>query len=143
MRFEDILIDCEAEAEGRWIGDIPDCGDLELFVRGLDCEQAALVRQRRLARWAGYARINGTPADFIAQGPPQSVRDEALTDTLVQVVLRDWRNLTIDGEPVLYSVEMARRLVAAPENRGFRLAVLWAADLVGKSEAYVARRRAA
>ncbi|OYW60372.1 MAG: hypothetical protein B7Z40_20095 [Bosea sp. 12-68-7] len=140
MKLEDIMIDSEAQSEGRWIRDIPDCDDLELLVRGLDCAEASHVRRRRLERWSQGQRL---PEFVIAQGPPQSVRDEALTDALVHVVLRDWRNLTIDGEPVPYSVEMARRLVAAPENRAFRLAVLWAADLVGKSEAYVARRRAA
>lgn len=142
LALTDVRIDMAAEREGRWISGIPDCGDLELLVRGVDCDEANLVRRRRLERWS---RGDGQymPRTVIAQGPPQRVREEALTDALIKVVLIDWRNLTLDGEPVLYSAEMARRLVAEPENRAFRLAVLWAADLVGKSEAYVSKRRAA
>lgn len=136
--MSDILIDCEAEAEGRWIGEIPDMGDLELLVRGFDCEAARRVRENRLRSW-----LRGVHPHSPLREPPQYVRDQAVTVSLQQAILLDWRNLTDKGEAVPYSPEMAGRLLTEPQWRPFRLAVIWAADLVGKSPAYVARRRAA
>lgn len=136
--MSDMLIDTAAESAGRWISEIPDMGDLELLVRGFDCEEARRVRENRLRSW-----LRGVSPHSPVREPPQSVRDQAVTMALRHVILLDWRNITDNGQAVPYSPEMAGRLLTEPQWRRFRLAVLWASDLVGKSEAYVARRRAA
>jgi hypothetical protein len=142
--MSDMMIDIAAERDGRWIGEIPEMGDLELLVRGIDCEAAREMRSRRLASWGrdatGYPTM---PESILARGPPQSVRDQAMNATLIHVVLMGWRNISENGEPVLYSRDLAVKMITEPAYRPFRMAVLWAADLVGKSDAYVARQRAA
>lgn len=132
--MSDFMIDTAAENEGRWISEIPDMGDLELLVRGLDCAEARALRSRRLSSW-GRSTMGYVPESILARGPPQSVRDQAMDAVLVHVVLLDWRNITDQGEPVLYSRDLAVKMITGETFRSFRMAVIWAANQVGKSAA--------
>lgn len=135
--MSDFMIDIAAQNEGRWIGEIPDMGDLELLVRGLDCQEARALRSRRLSSWGrdpvmGHATL---PDSILRRGPPESVRDQAMDAVLIHVVLLDWRNITENGEPVLYSRDLAVKMITGETFRPFRMAVIWAANQVGKSAA--------
>jgi hypothetical protein len=136
VKMSDFMIDVAAQNEGRWISEIPDMGDLELLVRGIDCQEARALRSRRLSSWGrspmGYPTV---PDSILRRGPPQSVRDQAMDAVLIHVVLLDWRNITDQGEAVLYSRDLAVKMITGETFRPFRMAVIWAANQVGKSAA--------
>lgn len=127
MKLSDIRIDIDAVENGAWVNEIPDMGDLELKVRGLDCTAARALLERKARLRAG-----SVPARLAEQANAVN-RENDRSDLLETVVLMDWRNLADDGTPVLYSPEMARRLIRSPEFRPFRLAVIWAGNRVGRA----------
>ncbi|OYW68847.1 MAG: hypothetical protein B7Z40_00880 [Bosea sp. 12-68-7] len=135
LEIADCRIDLAAERDGEWIDNVPDMPGLSLLVRGLECEAARSLRARRAATWARQV-----PDSIARDGPPASVSDRALTDSLIHIILRDWRGLAEDGVPLAYAPETASRLLADPSYRTFRIGVIWAAAQVGRTPAWRARQ---
>lgn len=139
MNLSDLRIDIAAENEGRWVSGIPEMGDLELLVRGLDCDAAQRVRAR-VARMRESGLRHQHMPDVMVRELMARPNPAALSRVLIEAVLLDWRGLTDGGEPVLYSRDTAERLILEPRFRLFRNAVIWAADRVGKSSAWLAKQ---
>lgn len=135
LDLSDCRIDLAAERDGEWIDAIPDMPGLSLFVRGLECEAARSLRARRASTWARQV-----PDSIVREGPPASVSERALTDSLILVILRDWQGLAEDGVTLPYAPETAARLLNDPAYRTFRIGVIWAAAQVGRTPAWRARQ---
>lgn len=108
---------------GKWVGEIPNCGEMELKVRGMGSKLfttrvAALSR----ARPKSERNTDGSLKNEFAI----LVTGQAAAETL----LLDWRGLTDDGEAVPYSKELATVWCTESDYRPFLDAVLYAATVV-------------
>src|SRR5215207_282633 len=127
MKLSDIKININAVEKGDWVGDIPEMGDLRLRVRGTDnADYSAL--QDKLLRAA--RRRNGNAS--------REQRDQITATLLLETVLLDWDGiLDENNRPIPYSKDFAQTLLTDPEYRDFRMAVIWAADQVARTESKV------
>lgn len=128
MKLSSLKVDAAAIEDGEWIGNIPEMGDLEVRVRGLNN--------------AKYRRLQTTLIDAVPRAKRQGGRldpdeqDRITASCLTATVLLDWRGLEgEDGQPVPYSKDLATDLLSKPEFRRFREAVIWAAAQVGEERA--------
>ncbi|APX83978.1 hypothetical protein BV511_04135 [Methylorubrum extorquens] len=128
MKLSSLKVDAAAIEDGEWIGNIPEMGDLEVRVRGLNN--------------AKYRRLQTTLIDAVPRAKRQGGRldpdeqDRITASCLNATVLLDWRGLEgEDGQPVPYSKDLATDLLTKPEFRRFREAVIWAASQVGEERA--------
>ncbi|KQQ13281.1 hypothetical protein ASF53_13990 [Methylobacterium sp. Leaf123] len=128
MKLSSLKVDAVAIEDGEWIGNIPEMGDLEVRVRGLNN--------------AKYRRLQTTLIDAVPRAKRQGGRldpdeqDRITASCLNATVLLDWRGLEgEDGQPVAYSKDLATELLTKPEFRRFREAVIWAASQVGEERA--------
>lgn len=107
---------------GTWVGDLPGAGDLELFVCGFEGNDAA---QKAYTTALSDARLKNKGAPLT----DAQVRD-CMTKVLADVCLKDWRNLTSNGEPVPYDKEQARKWITSRNGRDFANLVFVAAKRV-------------
>lgn len=128
MKLSALKVDAGAIEDGQWVGNIPEMGDLEVRVRGLNN--------------AKYRRLQARLIDAVPRAKRQGGRldpeeqDRITATCLRQTVLLDWRGLEgEDGQPVPYSEELASDLLTKPEFRRFREGVIWAASQVGEEQA--------
>lgn len=91
--------DAEA-AEGVWVGDLPDMGDVRLRVRPMT--HPRVMRAMGRARRAAAADIPEGQA-----GLSDAQEEQIDRDVMASVALVGWENLTSDGEPVPFSAELA------------------------------------
>lgn len=128
MKLSSLKVDAAAIEDGEWIGNIPEMGDLEVRVRGLNN--------------AKYRRLQTKLIDAVPRAKRQGGRmdpdeqDRITAICLRETVLLDWRGLEGEaGEPVAYSKDLAGDLLSKPEFRRFREGVIWAASQVGEERA--------
>lgn len=119
MKLNDLKIDAVKAEQGAWIKDIPDLGDLELKVRGLNNAD-----YRRLQTQLMRALPRALRSDPVEQ-------DKITARLLAETVLLEWKNL--DGET--YSKERALEILADPNYAPFRDGVVWAATMVAERQA--------
>ncbi|MBS7542528.1 hypothetical protein [Ancylobacter oerskovii] len=123
MKLSAIKVNTKAIEAGKWVGDIPEMGDLRLKVRGI-----------------GNSDFNRR-YDELVQAIPRAERpnnrltpdaQRKLTAQLyAETILLDWEGLTDDdGAPVAFSMEFAEQVLADPEMRDFVFAVRYAAQQV-------------
>ncbi len=126
MKLSSIEVDPDKIEQGQWIGNIPEAGDLELKVRGL--QNADFRRlQGKLVEAVPRAKKVGGRLDPDEQ-------DRVTNQCLAATVLLDWRGLEDDTGPIPFSKEKARELLMDPRYRRFREAVIWAASVVGEEQ---------
>ena len=126
MKLSSLKIDSAKAEQGAWIGDIPDCGDLALRVRGSQNADARRLRAKLIDAVPRDQRINGRidPAAL----------DAIATRIMAETIVMDWSGLAgDDGQPILFSREAASRLLSDPDLRLFRDAVAWASERVGEN----------
>lgn len=128
MKLSAIKIDSARAEQGDWVGDLPDCGDLRLKVRGVRNSDARRLRQKLLA---------SVPRDQTERGgmlKPQA-DDEISAKITAETILVDWANLTDENDqPIPFSKEKALELLLNPDYFVFRNAVSFAANMVADIE---------
>ena len=123
MDIKKIKKDSAKLAEGVWVKDIPDMGDLRLLVRGMS---APIVRDTR-------SRLErAVPAEERNRdGTLQSAAAMRIMGELaLEAILLDWDGLSDDGKPVEYKKALAREWLTNPDYESFLDAVVWAARVV-------------
>lgn len=126
MKLSDLTIDPERQENGAWVDDIPELEGLRLRVRGtMNADWRRL--QTKL--------IESIPRKKRAGGRLDPDETDRITQTLLlNACLLDWEGLEDDdGKPILYSKEMARKLLFEPEYRAFRDGVVYAANVVAQN----------
>lgn len=128
MKLSSLKVDPAAIEGGEWIGNIPEMGDLEVCVRGLNN-----AKYRRLQS----KLIDAVPRQKRPGGRVDPDEQDRITATCLNAtVLLDWRGLEgEDGQPLPYSQDLAAELLSKPEFRRFREGVIWAAAQVGEERA--------
>lgn len=108
---------------GQWVGEIPNCGDLRLKVRGLSSEDAILFRSK-LERAVPRSERN---ADGSLKPEPAY---RVFTKLLAEKILLDWDNLTQDGKVLKYDRKLADAWFADKKMMAFHDAVVYSAQVV-------------
>jgi hypothetical protein len=126
MKLSSLKTDVARVEQGEWIGDIPEMGDLELKVRGIDNADYRALTSKLVQTIPLKRRRRGISSEDLEQ-----IQNKCLLET----VLLDWRGVQDDsGKDVPYSRELAETLLTSPEYRTFRDAVAYASRLVGADE---------
>lgn len=127
MDIQSIKRDVAASTEGKWISDIPGCGDLRLRVRGENSPKVAALRARKLrAVPKGKRDRDGAPTF------EEMMRVTA--EVLHEAVLLDWDGLTNGGKAVKYDADLAREWLTNPDYQEFADAVAWASRVVANGD---------
>lgn len=128
MDISGLKRDASSIEAGRWIGDIPGCGDMRLKVRGLSSRAFEHARGRLLRALPRDQRDrDGTPL------PDAAGRCFGLA--LAEAVLLDWDGITDSGQSVPFDAALARRWLTEPDFEPFRDAVVWAARVADNEAA--------
>lgn len=104
---------------GTWVGDLTGAPGVELLVCGIQSQEA----QKALEQKQEAQRLKN-------RGKPLTVNqlDRTMRETLHEVVLKDWKGLKKDGEPIPYSKEFAKEWIMSRNGRRFTDLVLRAAQ---------------
>lgn len=127
MDLNDLQGNPDSIEAGVWVSDIPKMGDLAVKVRGMVSMEVINYRARK-------TRVVPRSKRDADGNPNSDAAMEVFSDTLLNVILLDWKGLTNNGEEVPYSREMAKELCLNPKYRAFQDAVTWASTAV--SEGY-------
>ncbi len=131
MKLEQMAVDPAAIEEGRWVGNLPELGGVEVRVRGFGNRDYRALQQKLMRSVSGAQRALGMGVDE---------QDRQQTTLLVETILLDWKGIDIsDGVPLRFSKEKALELLSDPRMIKFRGAVIFAASLVGEQEAAEAK----
>ena len=127
MKLNALKIDSAKAEAGTWVA-VPEFGDLELKVRGINNADY----RRRMAEL-----IRAVPRHQRPGGRLAIEQSDAINATLLlETVLMDWRRLEgDDGAPIPYSAERARDLLTNPDYLPFRQAVVEAASRLAEDVA--------
>lgn len=115
--------DTALEDEGVWTT-IDAASDAEIRIARIGNRRYRETMAKRLKPYRRALRA-GTLDD--------SVTERLTAEVLAETVLLDWRGLTVDGAPLLYSRERARDLLLDPAYRDFRDLVV---ELAGELDLY-------
>lgn len=121
-------VDSNKIQNGGWVGKefgspIPGWDDLCLRVRGYDSSTV------RLARAVKMKSVKDT--DYEAGIIKPDVSDRLTCETMNEVVLLEWKNLSDGGKALTHSKETQTRLIMDMDNQPLRDAVDWAALYIG------------
>lgn len=123
MKLSAGKINAEAMEKGAWVSDIPDMGDLKLKVRGSNNSDWRELERKMIEALPREKKIRGRL--------DQKDQDQMTSECLLQTSLLDWSGFEDDeGKPIPYSKEVARQILFEPEYMRFRMAVMWAANVV-------------
>ena len=128
MDINSLAIDIEAVQEGRWVGDLPEMGDLRLRVRGFSSPKVQALRARKLRALPKKDRERDGQPKFEA-----ALRVTA--EVLHEAVLLDWEGLTDGNKPLPYDADLARQWLTDARFQRFADAVATAAQIVDNGEA--------
>ena len=103
MKLSSALIDETAALAGAWVGALTGLGDAEFLIAALDCPEAQRLQSELYKALAVSRRDRDNP----------QLRDYVLARCLVDVCVKDWRNIDIDGDdqPDPFDREALRRLL--------------------------------
>ena len=125
MKLSDIRVDAAAIEAGDWVGDLPFEGmeGVRLKVRGTGNADYRRL-QAKLVRKLTTKKLDDAQRDEEAS--------RVGTELLIQTILVGWDGIfQEDGvTPIPYAPELAAQLLADPEMRVLRDAVLYAGNLV-------------
>lgn len=113
MELSKLSRDSKAASEGAWIDGMPGMGDFRVKVRG-NTSPEVISRRIQLEQAASMDERNENGMLTV------EAQTRIMRQVQHEVVLMDWENLTIDGEPVQYSADMAERIVMNPDMVAFR-----------------------
>lgn len=130
MDLRSIAVDVRKEDEGDWydLGQFDSrLAGVQVLVRSDQCDEYkrldTALRRKHLQRL-----LRGETVD--------PVESENITKRVVaRAALLDWRDVTVDGEPIPFSKERAKEILLNKEFRAFADAVAAAIKQVGKNEA--------
>jgi len=127
MKLGALKINSAKAEAGTWVA-VPELGDLELKVRGIN----NVDYRRRMAEL-----VRAVPRHQRPGGRLTLEQHDAINATLLlETVLIDWRHLEgDDGAPIPYSAERAREFLANPDYLPFRQAVAEAASRLAEDVA--------
>lgn len=125
MDIQSLKKDSAAIAEGQWIGEIPNMGDLRLRVRGASSPRVVAVRARKQRAVPRNERLRDGSLTV-----ETTIRIE--TEVLHEAVLLDWDGLTDSGKPVKYDATLAETWLTNPDYRDFADAVVWASQVADR-----------
>ncbi|GEP05562.1 hypothetical protein [Methylobacterium oxalidis] len=122
MKLSAIKVDSARLGQGRWIGEIPEMGDLRLRVRGIGNTEYRRLQSKLFDAVPRSKRVHG-------RIDPDEV-DRITAQCLLDTVLLDWEGLTADdGATIPYSRDLAEQYLTDPDFARFRQAVSWAATV--------------
>lgn len=116
---------------GRWVGEIPEMGDLELRVRGLKSTLYEVTLSKKIRA------LPRNEKDASGQPKPEALR-RVVGETYAEVILLEWRGLTKDGKAFKYDPKIAREWLINADYRAFLDAVHFAATTVDNDREDVA-----
>jgi hypothetical protein len=120
MKLSDIAVDAGRIEQGEWVENIPEMGDLRLKVRGIGNADWRRLMSKLIDAVPRNKRMGG-------RVDPDTM-DAITTQLLSSACLIDWANLDVP-----YSKQKASELLADPQYRALRDAVMWAASQVGQA----------
>jgi hypothetical protein len=126
MDIQSIKKNSAVIAAGQWVDSIPGLEDAALRVRGLTCPAARAFRAKK----ERAAPDSDREADGMLN--TEALR-RILCETLLEVVLIDWKGLTSDGKPLAYARETAEQFLLDPDFEEFADWVTWAAHNVDRN----------
>lgn len=109
---------------GAWVGDLPGAEGLELFVVGMESEQA----KKAMVTAQANTRLKNKGAPLTGEQHADATRL-----VLADVVLKDWRGLTEGGNPVAYDKAKAQEWITSRRGERFAGMVLIAAQRLDAS----------
>lgn len=125
MKLSAGKIDPVALEQGAWVTDIPDMGELKLRVRGANNADWRELERKLIQNLPREKKIGGMIE--------QKDQDHITSECLFRAGLLDWDGFEDDEEkPIPYSKELARDLCFKPEYMRYRLAMLWACNVVAE-----------
>lgn len=121
MDINDLVLNDDALAvidEGQWVAAGEKALGVEFFVVGLKSQDA----KKHLKELQAVARKKN-------RGKPLTEEQyaECMQDALINVVLKDWRGLTSNGEELIYSKDLAEKFIRSRGGETFSMMVLEAA----------------
>lgn len=127
MKIQSAKVDSAAiQSEGGvWQGDLPELGDIEVLVRGLNNKQYRLKFE---------AMVRALPPNKRKNGAVDPIERDRITGVcLLECNLLGWRNVEDDnGAPVPYSKDQAKVYLTDPDYQKFRDGVFVASSRVGE-----------
>ncbi|MBN9022168.1 MAG: hypothetical protein J0H08_08765 [Rhizobiales bacterium] len=128
MRMNSLKTNAAAAAEGRWVGDLPGLGNIEVKVRGTNTPE---YRRRQQAM---YRALPPTKRQKGVVDPLE--QDRIVGVCLLDHVLLDWKNVEDEeGNTIPFSKGAAEPFLTDPAYAAFRDGVLIAASSVDDEEA--------
>jgi hypothetical protein len=111
--------------DGVWQGDLPELGDIEVLVRGLNNKQYRLKFE---------AMVRALPPNKRKNGAVDPIERDRITGVcLLECNLRGWRNVEDDDcVAVPYSKDQAKVYMTDPDYQKFRDGVFVASSRVGE-----------
>lgn len=132
MDIKDLLTSDEALAvidQGTWVDVSDEAPGVELLVVGLRSEQA----RKELRNRQTVVRKKNRGREL-----SDTQHSDIMKEVLVDVVLRDWRGLKSDGEPIKYSKDLAKQWIMSRGGERFTEIVIAAAQrLDAEAESFV------
>lgn len=132
MDIKDLLTSDEALAvidQGTWVDVSDEAPGVELLVVGLRSEQA---RKELRSRQTVVRKKNR------GRELSDTQHSDIMKEVLVDVVLKDWRGLKSDGEPIKYSKDLAKQWIMSRGGERFTEIVIAAAQrLDAEAESFV------
>ena len=126
MKLSESKINVEAQEQGAWIRDIPNCPGLEVLTRGIN-NKSYRLRQQALFR----SKV--PQKDRLAQTVKPETQDEIQAILLAETCLLDWKGLEDgDGQPIPFDPATALTLLQNPENADLRDGCAYAAERVNR-----------
>jgi hypothetical protein len=127
MKLSDIALDSERQEKGAWVGDIPECGELKLLVRGVNNSDWRKLQSKLIEAIPRKKRTGRLDVDEM---------DRVQSTCLLNTCLLDWSGVEDDqGNALPYTKELAHKLLFDPQYRKFRDGVVWAATVVAEQTA--------
>ena len=122
MKISSLTIDPVAVEQGEWIENLPDCDDLRILSKGMNCVAAKQLISEKMASLPRNVRA----------ALPVSENERINLEVAVEVCILGWENLTDDdGAPILYSKEQATAYIKDRKYEPLQVAFLVAANRVG------------
>jgi hypothetical protein len=123
MKLSSLTVNPTAIEQGDWVGDIPDCGDLRLKVRGIGNDD---YRRMYQAKFVALTREQRKPANLAA------AQEAIMAECLSATCLIGIENLEGEGgTPV--TMEDAQTMLLDPKYGPLRSAVFYAANLISQN----------
>ena len=111
MEISKIRYNSSKIEEGDWVDNIPGLSDVRLKVRGANSRTVRNSLSQKMS---------------MAENQNEASRDRVIGEVAAEAVLIDWDNLTNNGEPVEYSLDLAKSWCSNPDYDEFVAAIDWA-----------------